>query len=127
MRNTWPCWSLHPRLTSFPMKTPGASLREKRALRARAKGATNSSGAKSQKLKRKKRRNSNPSGLDSKQIQLLRSHVSSFVTLYKKTQEIRLQGERLREMDKPEQDKMLIEATARLETEAKRNRFFTLP
>ena len=58
---------------------------------------------------------------------LLRNHVRSFVTLYKKTQEIRQQGERLREMDKTDHEKLLNEATARLEAEAKRNRFFTLP
>jgi PAS domain S-box-containing protein len=49
-----------------------------------------------------------------------------FVELFKRTEEIRRQGERLRELEEIAFTRRLNEAVDRLETETKRNRFFTL-
>jgi PAS domain S-box-containing protein len=57
---------------------------------------------------------------------VLKTKVSVFVELYKKTEQIRLQGERLREIEEAEHKRQLAEAADKLETETKRNRFFTL-
>jgi PAS domain S-box-containing protein len=58
--------------------------------------------------------------------QILRSKVAVFVELYKRTEEIRRQGERLRELEEAAFTRRLNEAVDRLEAETKRNRFFTL-
>jgi PAS domain S-box-containing protein len=57
---------------------------------------------------------------------VLKTKVSVFVELYKKTEQIRLQAERLREIEETEHKRQLAEAADKLETETKRNRFFTL-
>lgn len=58
--------------------------------------------------------------------EILRSKVSVFVELHKKTLEIRAQAERLRRMDQREHQRRLGEAAERLELQTQRNRFFTL-
>lgn len=58
--------------------------------------------------------------------EILRSKVAVFVDLYKKTQEIKIQAERLRHLDLREHQRRLGEAAERLELQTKRNRFFTL-
>ena len=58
--------------------------------------------------------------------QILRSKVAVFVELYQRTEEIRRQGERLRELEEAAFTRRLNEAVDRLEAETKRNRFFTL-
>jgi PAS domain S-box-containing protein len=58
--------------------------------------------------------------------QVLRSKVSVFVELHKRTEQIKLQGERLRQLEEMAFTRRLNEAVDRLETETKRNRFFTL-
>ena len=58
--------------------------------------------------------------------QILRSKVAVFVELYQRTEEIRRQGERLRELEEMAFTRRLNEAVDRLEAETKRNRFFTL-
>jgi len=58
--------------------------------------------------------------------QILRSKVAVFVELFKRTEEIRRQGERLRELEEAAFTRRLNEAVDRLEAETKRNRFFTL-
>lgn len=58
--------------------------------------------------------------------QILRSKVAVFVELYKRTEEIRRQGERLRELEEVAFTRRLNEAVDKLEAETKRNRFFTL-
>lgn len=57
---------------------------------------------------------------------VLRTKVAVFVELYKKTEHIKLQGERLREIEEAEHKRQLGEAQDRLELETQRNRFFTL-
>jgi PAS domain S-box-containing protein len=57
---------------------------------------------------------------------VLRSKVSVFVELYKKTEQIRRQSEQLRKIEEAEHRRRLTEAVDRLEAETKRNRFFTL-
>ncbi len=57
---------------------------------------------------------------------VLRSKVGVFVELYKRTEEIKQQGERLRQLEEESFTRRLNEAVDRLETETKRNRFFTL-
>jgi hypothetical protein len=57
---------------------------------------------------------------------ILKSKVSVFVELYKKTAQIREQSEQLRRLEAEKYQRELHEATDRLETETKRNRFFTL-
>jgi PAS domain S-box-containing protein len=58
--------------------------------------------------------------------EVLRSKVSVFLDLFKKTQEIKRQAARLRRMDQREHQKRLGEAAERLELQTQRNRFFTL-
>lgn len=57
---------------------------------------------------------------------ILRTKVGVFVDLYKKTEEIKRQAERLRQIEEQEHKRKLAEAIDRLEMETKRNRFFTL-
>jgi PAS domain S-box-containing protein len=58
--------------------------------------------------------------------QVLRSKVAVFVELFRRTEEIKRQGERLRQLEEAAFTRRLNEAVDRLETETKRNRFFTL-
>jgi PAS domain S-box-containing protein len=58
--------------------------------------------------------------------EVLRTKVSVFVELYKKTEQIRQQGERLRRIEEAEHKRQLAEAQSRLDAETKRNHFFTL-
>ena len=58
--------------------------------------------------------------------QVLRTKVSVFVDLFKRTEQIRRQGERLRQLEEAAFTRRLNEAVDRLEAETKRNRFFTL-
>lgn len=57
---------------------------------------------------------------------ILKSKVSVFVELYKKTEQIRWQAEQLLRIEEAEHQRQLTEAVDRLEVETKRNRFFTL-
>jgi PAS domain S-box-containing protein len=57
---------------------------------------------------------------------VLRAKVSVFVELWRKTEHIKQQGERLREVEEAEHRRRLAEAEDKLEAETKRNRFFTL-
>ncbi len=58
--------------------------------------------------------------------EVLRTKVSVFVDLWRKTQQVWQQAERLRDIEQAEHQRQLAEATDRLERETKRNRFFTL-
>src|ERR1043166_1960284 len=58
--------------------------------------------------------------------QVLRSKVAVFVELFKRTEQIKQQAERLRQLEEESFTRRLNEAVDRLETETKRNRFFTL-
>jgi PAS domain S-box-containing protein len=58
--------------------------------------------------------------------EVLRAKVSVFVELYRKTEKIRQQSERLRQIEEAEHQRKLAEAKDMLERETKRNRFFTL-
>jgi len=58
--------------------------------------------------------------------QVLRSKVAVFVELHKRTNEIKRQAERLRQLEETAFKRQLTEAVDRLEMETKRNRFFTL-
>ena len=58
--------------------------------------------------------------------QVLRSKVAAFVELHKRTEQIKRQGERLRQLEEIAYKRQLTEAVDRLEAETKRNRFFTL-
>ncbi len=58
--------------------------------------------------------------------EILRTKVSVFVELYKKTEEIREQSDRLRQIEEAEHNRKLAETVDKLEAETKRNRFFTL-
>jgi PAS domain S-box-containing protein len=57
---------------------------------------------------------------------VLRTKVSVFVELYKKTEEVKHQAERLRQMEARRFERQLSETSDRLEAETKRNRFFVL-
>ncbi|MGV3772862.1 MAG: response regulator [Verrucomicrobiales bacterium] len=57
---------------------------------------------------------------------VLRSKVSVFVELLKKTEEAKRNAEKVRQIEEREHKRRLEEAAERLEFEAKRNRFFTL-
>lgn len=57
---------------------------------------------------------------------VLKSKVGVFVELYRKTKQIKEQGERLLQIEEAEHRRSLSEAVDRLEAETKRNRFFTL-
>ena len=58
--------------------------------------------------------------------EVLRAKVSVFVELFLKTEQVRLQGERLRQMEEAQHRRALAEAVDLLEAQTKRNRFFTL-
>jgi len=58
--------------------------------------------------------------------QVLRTKVAVFVELYKRTEQIKQQAERLRQLEEAAFTRRLNEAVDRLEAETKRNRFFTL-
>ncbi len=58
--------------------------------------------------------------------EVLRAKVGVFVELWRKTEHIKQQAQRLREVEEAEHRRRLAEAEDRLETETKRNRFFTL-
>lgn len=58
--------------------------------------------------------------------EVLRAKVGVFVELWRKTEHIKQQGERLRQIEEAEHRHRLAEAEDRLEAETKRNRFFTL-
>lgn len=58
--------------------------------------------------------------------EVLRTKVGVFVELWRKTEHIKQQAERLREVEEAEHRRRLAEAEDRLEAETKRNRFFTL-
>lgn len=58
--------------------------------------------------------------------EVLRTKVSVFVDLWRKTQQIWQQAERLRDIEQAEHQRQLAQAADRLEAETKRNRFFTL-
>jgi hypothetical protein len=57
---------------------------------------------------------------------VLRAKVGVFVDLWRKTEHIKQQAERLREVEEAEHRRRLAEAEDKLEAETKRNRFFTL-
>ena len=57
---------------------------------------------------------------------VLRTKVSVFVELFRKTEQIKRQAERLREVEAQEFKRRLSETNDRLEAETKRNRFFLL-
>jgi PAS domain S-box-containing protein len=57
---------------------------------------------------------------------VLRAKVGVFVELWRKTEHIKQQAERLRQVEEAEHRRRLAEAHDRLEMETKRNRFFTL-
>ncbi len=58
--------------------------------------------------------------------EVLKTKVSVFVELYKKTEQIKRQSERIRQIEQIEHKRQLAEAVDRLEMETQRNRFFTL-
>jgi PAS domain S-box-containing protein len=58
--------------------------------------------------------------------EVLRAKVGVFVELWRKTEHIKQQADRLREVEEAEHRRRLAEAEDRLEKETKRNRFFTL-
>src|ERR1051326_6070110 len=57
---------------------------------------------------------------------VLRAKVSVFVELYKKSELIKLQAEELRHAEESKHQRELADVEDRLETETRRNRFFTL-
>ena len=57
---------------------------------------------------------------------VLRTKVSVFVELYRKTEQVERQAERLREIEAEKFKRQISAANDRLETETKRNRFFLL-
>ena len=57
---------------------------------------------------------------------VLRTKVSVFVELFRKTEQIKRQAERLREIEAQKFKRRLSETSGRLEAETKRNRFFLL-
>jgi PAS domain S-box-containing protein len=58
--------------------------------------------------------------------EILKAKVSVFVDLYKKTEQVKRQGEQMRLLQEREHRQKLGEAVHRLDAETKRNRFFTL-
>lgn len=58
--------------------------------------------------------------------EVLRTKVHVFVELYKKTEQIKRQAERLLQIEEAQHQKELAAAEDRLDAETKRNRFFTL-
>jgi PAS domain S-box-containing protein len=123
-----PSCTLRQRFADFMKKTTSSSPPKKKVLLPRTRpnkgpfghavkgGKTNGAGVHKQIREP-----------EAKQLQLLRKHVSLFGELYRKAEQIREEGERLRALDQAEQSKLLHEVTTRLEMETKRNRFFTLP
>ncbi|MDB6017400.1 MAG: domain S-box [Pedosphaera sp.] len=57
---------------------------------------------------------------------VLKTKVSVFVELHKKSWQIKQQADRLREIEEAEHQRRLLDAVDRLKMETKRNRFFTL-
>jgi len=57
---------------------------------------------------------------------VLRTKVSVFVELYRKSEQVKRQAERLREIEAEQFKRRLSETDGRLEAETKRNRFFNL-
>jgi PAS domain S-box-containing protein len=57
---------------------------------------------------------------------VLRTKVSVFVDLFRKTEQVKRQAERLREIEAQKFKRQLSETNSRLEAETKRNRFFLL-
>ena len=60
------------------------------------------------------------------QPEVLKSKVSVFVELFLKSEQVRLQAQRLRDVQEREHAARLAEASDRLDHETRRNRFFTL-
>jgi PAS domain S-box-containing protein len=58
--------------------------------------------------------------------EILKAKVSVFVDLYKKTEQVKRQGEQMRLLQERQHQQQLGEAVNRLDAETKRNRFFTL-
>jgi PAS domain S-box-containing protein len=58
--------------------------------------------------------------------EILRAKVAVFVDLFRKNLQVKRQAEALREIQEREHKRLLADATDRLETETRRNRFFTL-
>ncbi|MFN7138852.1 MAG: ATP-binding protein, partial [Limisphaerales bacterium] len=58
--------------------------------------------------------------------EVLKTKVSVFVELHKKTEQIKRQSDRIRQIEQAEHKRQLAEAVDRLEMETQRNRFFTL-
>lgn len=58
--------------------------------------------------------------------EVLKTKVSVFVELYKKTEQVKQQAARVLELEEVEHRRQMAEAADRLEQETKRNRFFTL-
>jgi PAS domain S-box-containing protein len=58
--------------------------------------------------------------------EVLKAKVAVFVDLFKKTEQVRVQGEQLRALEEAHHRRVLAEATDRLEAETRRNRFFSL-
>jgi PAS domain S-box-containing protein len=58
--------------------------------------------------------------------EILKAKVSVFVDLYKKTEQVKRQGEQMRLLQERQHQQQMGEAATRLDVETKRNRFFTL-
>src|SRR5260221_6154777 len=58
--------------------------------------------------------------------EILRAKVSVFVELHRQTELVKLQGEQLRRLEESRHQREMAEVADRLETETRRNRFFTL-
>jgi len=58
--------------------------------------------------------------------EVLKAKVAVFVDLFKKTEQVRVQGEQLRALEEQHHRRELAVAADRLEAETKRNRFFSL-
>jgi PAS domain S-box-containing protein len=58
--------------------------------------------------------------------EVLKAKVAVFVDLYRKTEQVREQSEQLRELEEVHHRRQLADAVDRLETETRRNRFFSL-
>jgi PAS domain S-box-containing protein len=57
---------------------------------------------------------------------VLRSKVTVFVELLKKTEQAKIQAEKLRQLEEREHQARMLEASQRIEIQTKQNRFFTL-
>jgi len=58
--------------------------------------------------------------------EVLKAKVAVFVDLFKKTEQVRVQAEQLRDLEEQHHRRQLADAVDRLEAETKRNRFFSL-